>query len=83
MSNKPTIIDKESLVPVGLLGVIIGCAVWMSMLFSTANANSKKIAKLETKSANTDKNITQIRIDIAVIKAMLQSKEKNKGEKDE
>lgn len=47
MTTKRTIIDKNTLVPVGLIGLLLAYAVWMTTLFATANENTKKIATLE------------------------------------
>lgn len=76
MTQKRTIIDKDSLVPLSALGIIVGAAIWMSMLYAMANENAKKVAKLEHNDTTKAQNISDIKSDIKVIMTIL--KERNK-----
>jgi len=78
--TKRTIIDRNTLLPVSVLGGIIAAAVWMTMLFATANENSKKIAKLETKYEQTTKDLSDIKTSLTVIKTVLEIKDKEKDD---
>jgi len=76
MTQKRTIIDKDSLVPLSALGIIVGAAIWMSMLYAMANENAKKVARLEHNDTTKAQDISDIKSDIKVIMTIL--KERNK-----
>lgn len=78
--HKRTVIDKSTLIPVSLLGAIIGCAVWMTMLYATANQNSIKISAIQAQNKLKANDVSQIKTDIAVIKTILKIKEENNHE---
>lgn len=70
-TQKPTIISKETLVPVGFLIVLIGGAVWLTSLFGLASSNKEMIDDLRVDLAQVQSDNSKIFEQIAGINAKL------------
>lgn len=55
--EKRTILSQETLVPIGLIGVIFGAAMWLTSIWKQGEANASQIVEVKQ---NHDKNMDRI-----------------------